>query len=513
MTTVAEKWKRRRKSSSRLNINVCLSFFFVLIVFSIAYYFLRPKSFAPVSATLQDVKKTTTAKEFSAQCNSAAEAGLPKGEKYMWYAPHSGFNNQIGELKNALLIAGILNRTLIIPPVLDHHAIALGSCPKFRVRNASEIRTAVWDHITQLIQERRYVSIADIIDLSAITSSSLVKIIDFRTFVSLWCHFDIGLSCSGELCHNLASRNGKSNSSGNCRGLITAVRPDLPSDCVYSVKEDCRTAVWTFRKEDDNELDKFQPDDNLRKKKKINYVRRRRNVEKALGPGSVADRATILLFGSLFSAPYKGSQLLIDVDRSVKDERLVRILQAIDFLPFTPEIINAAKKYAKENIKKPFLCAQLRLLDGQFKNHWNGTFSVLKNRLNNLQMKLDGRSDVIDLFIMTDLPETNWTGTYVGDLVADSAHYKIHVLKQNDLFLRETAKYLMSKEYGFRSGYVPQFLKQVETRRGLSSNIIPDVQLYIEETICSCATLGFVGTAGSTISDNIENMRKNKVCS
>lgn len=49
-------------------------------------------------------------------------------------------------------MAGILNRTLIVPPVLDHHAVALGSCPKFRVLGPKEIRVSVWDHVLDLVK-------------------------------------------------------------------------------------------------------------------------------------------------------------------------------------------------------------------------------------------------------------------------------------------------------------------------------------------------------------------------
>lgn len=73
----------------------------------------------------------------------------------MWYAPHSGFSNQLAEFKNAILMAKILNRTLIVPPVLDHHAVALGSCPKFRVLEPNELRYLVWNHSIQLLRDCR----------------------------------------------------------------------------------------------------------------------------------------------------------------------------------------------------------------------------------------------------------------------------------------------------------------------------------------------------------------------
>ena len=40
-------------------------------------------------------------------------------------------------------------------PVLDHHAVVLGSCPKFRVTDPASLRAAVWDHAMQLLREGR----------------------------------------------------------------------------------------------------------------------------------------------------------------------------------------------------------------------------------------------------------------------------------------------------------------------------------------------------------------------
>ncbi|CAL5441977.1 unnamed protein product [Camellia sinensis] len=89
------------------------------------------------------------------------------GEKFLWYAPHSGFNNQLSEFKYAILMATILNRTLIVPPVLDHHAVVLGSCPKFRVLSPNQLRFAVWNHTIELIQSRSVLmSSEDAVELS-----------------------------------------------------------------------------------------------------------------------------------------------------------------------------------------------------------------------------------------------------------------------------------------------------------------------------------------------------------
>lgn len=387
-------------------------------------------------------------------------------------------------------MAAILNRTLIVPPVLDHHAVALGSCPKFRVLNPTELRFSVWNHVIDLIHSRRYVSMADIIDLSKLVSGSDIRVIDFSVFISIWCGVHIDLGCFMESNRQSSSLE----TVRECGSLLSGNNGNVNS-CVHVVDEDCRTTVWTYGKDsEDGILDSFQPDEELKKKKKISYIRTRRDVYKTLGPGSGSESATILAFGSLFTSPYKGSELHIDIHEAPKDQRMQSLIEKVRFLPFVPEITNAGKEFVNEKIKSPFLCAQLRLLDGQFKNHWKGTFLGLKQKIEYLRH--EGGPLQIHIFVMTDLPGGNWTGSYLEEL-ANSDSLKLHVLRENDEIVITTAKKL--GDAGMKKHCRPPLL--------------PDILLYIEETVCSCAKLGFVGTVGSTIAESIELMRKYGVCS
>ncbi|CAI9095737.1 OLC1v1031735C3 [Oldenlandia corymbosa var. corymbosa] len=406
-------------------------------------------------------------------------------EKFLWYAPHSGFSNQLSEFKNALLMAAILNRTLIVPPILDHHAVALGSCPKFRVLSANELR---------------YVSMTDIIDISSVVSDATIRVIDFRIFVSKWCNLDMGSVCPEVFETHLHGGKDSGLNSGfsdelrKC-GLLLSGYNGNEDTCVHALDEDCRTTVWTYQKDnEDGVLDSFQPDDQLKKKKNISFVRRRKDVLKALGPGSEVDSARLLAFGSLFTAPYKGSESHIDIHEAPNDRHIQSLIDKIEFLPFVPEILNSGKEFALQKIKGPFLCAQLRLLDGQFKNHWKPTFLALKQKLESLKVK-DPRP--IHIFVMTDLPMSNWTGTYLGDLVKNSGDYKIFSLMGDDDLIKETARKLKNA---------------AQKIDGCSPQSFNDILLYVEQAVCSCASLGFVGTAGSTIAETIELMRKYETC-
>ncbi|KAM7259642.1 hypothetical protein ACFE04_015383 [Oxalis oulophora] len=417
---------------------------------------------------------------------------------------NNGFSNQLLEFKNAILISSILNRTLILPPILDHHAVVLGSCPKFRVFGANEIRVSVWDHAIHLLRTGRYVSIADVIDISSLVSSSSIRVLDFRIFVSLWCGVDIKLACS-------AGENAQSSlfdSLKQCGSRLSGLDGNI-GKCLYPVDDDCRTTVWTYKNGEDGVLDSFQPDEEFKKKKKILYVRIRRDVYKTLGPGSKAESAMVLAFGSLFTSPYKGSESYIDIHESQKDQKINSLIQKVEFLPFVPEIITAGKKFATETIKAPFLCAQLRLLDGQFKNHRKATFLGLREKLESLT----GRGP-IHIFVMTDLPEGNWTGTYLEDLARDSNKFKLYFLSEHDELVKQTMNNLAEAGHGLKFGSVPMSVDRVdEIKKQCTPRELSDVLLFIEETVCSCASLGFVGTAGSTIAETIALMRKVAICS
>lgn len=400
-------------------------------------------------------------------------------------------------------MSAILNRTLIVPPVLDHHAVVLGSCPKFRVSDPRELRFAVWNHAIELIQGRRYVSMADVVDLSALVSDSAVRVIDFRNFVPLFCDIDVNYFCvkDSKMDDLLLEKLRQ------CGSLLSGYNGDI-NDCVYAVEEDCRTTVWTFQKDGENgALDSFQPDEQLKKKKKISFVRRRKDVYDTLGPRSRADFATVLSFGTLFTSPYKGSESYIDIHEAPRDQKIQSLMKEIEFLPFVPEIMDAGKRYALHTVKSPFLCAQLRLLDGQFKNHWRGTFQALKQKLDPLRQK---ESLPIHIFVMTDLPISNWSGTYLGDLANEPDSIKLFLLSEEDELIQKTAKKVVDASHGWKFGasYNDGIKKDCQKHQRF-----PDILLHVEETVCSCASLGFVGTAGSTIADSIEMMRKKEICS
>ncbi|CAN1748293.1 O-fucosyltransferase 30 [Linum perenne] len=63
-----------------------------------------------------------------------------------------------------------------------------------------------------------------------------------------------------------------------------------------------------------------------------------------------------------------------------------------------------------------FQADELRLLDGQFKNHWKATFQGVRQKLESLNQ---GDAQPINIFVMTDLPRANWSRTYLGELAEE----------------------------------------------------------------------------------------------
>ena len=97
------------------------------------------------------------------------------------YAAHSGFGNQELALRRALLVSYVLNRTLVLPPLLRQSELAFGP-PEIRCRNSS------WQGYLQRRAEqlyrtrpdgRAYESLAAAYDFTQLTSLGM-EVRDFR---------------------------------------------------------------------------------------------------------------------------------------------------------------------------------------------------------------------------------------------------------------------------------------------------------------------------------------------
>ncbi|BBN10744.1 hypothetical protein MPTK1_5g06050 [Marchantia polymorpha subsp. ruderalis] len=457
---------------------------------------------------------------------------LPHGEQYMLYSPHEGFSNQARELKNALQIALLLNRTLILPPVVDHGEVKHGRCLKPRYPTQRKLKERSWSAVRRHISQNRYVAIADIVDLRSLTPR-LVRTIDLRVFLALWCGVDIAPVCAGPQCRSLASSLPPSwGSLATCRQRLFPA-PGVRSCLVYDVEDDCPTTIWTNGESDFTRefmehqlMQKLRNDPDMSNRTSLMHAesghdRRivRKDIVKTLGPGSEAGQRFLLSFGSLFSRMYKHMELHVNIRAALGDEVMESKLEAIKKgLPFTKEIMRSAKQFVKEEFaNRPYFCAHVRLGDGAFVHVWDKIFRPLRKKLEQLSQKWHRKSKRLHIFLMTDLARESWNGTLLAEVDA-SDRFMIHTLDGHQYFLNDTAHQTTSSEHGLRLGFVPQIagLEPLRPKDPVNStslaSFVPDVRLYVEEVVCACASLGFQGTFRSTVTTNINEMRTARLC-
>ena len=101
---------------------------------------------------------------------SAAESPSPTSHppprRYLTYAAHSGLANQIIQLFTAYDVARVLDRTLVLPPVLPHFAVKLGACERpDPVASARALREQNRRVIRQLLDAGEYVSLGEVLAL------------------------------------------------------------------------------------------------------------------------------------------------------------------------------------------------------------------------------------------------------------------------------------------------------------------------------------------------------------
>ncbi|KAL3694468.1 hypothetical protein R1sor_008119 [Riccia sorocarpa] len=442
---------------------------------------------------------------------------LPEGEKYIWYYPAAGFSNQARALKNALKIAMLLNRTLILPPITDHGEVSYGSkCLQPGYSNSKRSNNS-WSAVRDHFLKHRYVSIADVVDLRPL-SPHIVRTIDLRVFLALWCGLDVRGVCTGPKCRNLAAS--LSPNWGSIDICTQRFLPTSDSCLVYEVKDDCSTTIWT---RGENPVIRYNLEQQLMEELAhdpeitASFVPRRtikrKNILKTLGPSSEAADFFLISFASLFSTMYKNFQIHVDIRAAVGDQVTARKLQAIQGShAFTKEIMNGAKTLVEEIFpNRQFFCAHARLGDGLFAMNWNQTFAPLSKKLEKMSKSFKGNQK-LKVFLMTDLGRESWNGTILAGIERDK-RFQVHNLDRYGDFIIQTAKQMMATENGFRLGFVPRLSQPDKPLNSTSvPSFFPDVRLYLEEVICACAKLGFLGTRRSSASRNIKDLRNSNIC-
>ena len=376
-----------------------------------------------------------------------------------------------------------------------------------------------------------------------------MKTVDLRIFLALWCGIDIRASCGGSFCKEFAEGVFVWREYKACIRLLNPSPQTEQSCCVFSVDNDCTSTIWTINPNSTNEktiaveaLHKGSPKrssevaagDKVKSHKLQNVTRRTLftermpdewkaekvntseikllNIRAALGSNSSAGKFSVLAFGSMFSMSYKNVQSHIDIKTPSGDKDLDDFIRLLKVLPFSSDIVAAGKQYILEEIGRPFYCAQLRLLDGQFKNNWNATFQNLQAQLTSYS-SVHRSSNSISMFVMTDLPFENWTITDLKDLLDSRNIYEVHRIDTRNDLIQLASKRVLAAESGFLVGSDSD-VRQLDHLQVQPSMIekISHVELAIEEIVCTCASLGFSGTRGSTITDRIRYLRTTDIC-
>ena len=141
-------------------------------------------------------------------------------------------------------------------------------------------------------------------------------------------------------------------------------------------------------------------------------------------------------------------------------------------------------------------------------------------------MRLDKKANwdstgLLKLFLMTDIPRDKWNGTFLESLRVMGFDLKTtsSLLKHMEAIGRRT----LVREYGLLTNRVSRSdVEDPRKQNGWSDGrgqmrvkgfgTIPDLSLFVEQTICSCASLGFIGTQKSTASGHVHHMRAAKLC-
>ena len=399
-----------------------------------------------------------------------------------------------------------------------------------------------------------------LIDISIIAPSR-VRTIDLRRFLTLWCGIDIHKPSGGDICKTCPKNDSVQAALKSCIDLLNpsplhAAQEQL---CVYGVDDDCTSTIWrnmrvrpchnttpaiTKMCNHNNSSLKCSLDNHLDgaawpNLNRLHIVKRRHlmtdatrgrssewklekkfggkkdvDITTSLGRDSQAGAVPLLAFGSMFSAIYKGSQTYIDFQYPSGDADVDSFFQALKLLKFNPDILLAARKYVQEVMPVPFFCAQLRLLDGQFKNHRARTLRDFEDRMLLLHHSAARSRHPIHVFVMTDLPSENWTGTALGNIRDSESLYHIHKLNSSKDVIESASRSILEGEFGFRISPGNLLARETHDEQPLTylSSVMPLVLLCVEEVVCSCASLGFSGTVGSTITESIMDLRAAQIC-
>ncbi|CAI5929300.1 unnamed protein product [Closterium sp. NIES-65] len=357
---------------------------------------------------------------------------LRPDEKFMWFASHGGFGNQVIQLVWGLRLAGLLNRTLIIPPKLSHFAKSsgIGRCDRNPTK-PDRTRHDAWGHYSDMMRGGKgYVSMADVLDFKTLPPA-FIRTIDLRHFAARFCHCDVAPACYGGACRQLTHgrhHDPHSRKDDKCMWECGAKlgaqggasKKWRKEGVLFPIDNTCKDTLWTvgnYASLKDLVAAVGEKEPAVPAFAHINVKHNRNepvplNVFATLGDASPAKDSKVLAFPSLFHPR------IADINLEW-DDRVQAIREAPVSMPFTPPIMDLARDFIYNSIGRPFGCMQVRGTDGMFvkalKNTLKDAEATLKEMLKR-NPKAHAPPLKFPLFLMTDIPKASWKGTFLEHL-------------------------------------------------------------------------------------------------
>lgn len=315
---------------------------------------------------------------------------------------------------------------------------------------------------------------------------------------------------------------------------------------VSRLESDCSDTIWTYERDSNGNLT-----DNFRSGKlnricpnfspgivpefEHEYISMGLEIVKRDGRNIPKPKNVVSYLGTK-GTPYGESKILsigstmhyYDLEALDGDERVRDLSCQTAFLPFTRPIMRAAKKISEtENFSNGnFVCLHYRGGDGQFSDPsaQNATKLSIIDQLEGLKPK---KRQNVTLFIMTDLRTNKWRKElsklfglpgliprfpiefYLYDSkIQEKVFSKRYGVLTNRLS-KEEIENLISVESPVKLNGDPLLGTEKEKTFGKE---LRGMSLFIEQALCSCASLGFIPHADSTISQNILHLRNGGLC-
>ncbi|CAI5469640.1 unnamed protein product [Closterium sp. Yama58-4] len=458
-----------------------------------------------------------------AEAGSTGRGGAEQGggwevgaeEKFLWYASHSGFSNQVMTLSRGLHMAALLNRTLLIPPKLAHFNHVM----RHSVLQ-SGFRDRAWAEYSLLLRSPEYLSMGDVLDVGAI-SPALVRTMDLRHFVARHCRCNVSVSCPGHACRMLFQGIAFSNQSLTqclqvCGARIGASTPTparlwgtftalatvtartglfqshvlLPSDpalsvaewerkgVLYAVPHMCNETIWT--------VGNYSSKSELLQALgggKVRYdhgVCRdfRRDPHRFPLPLSVhllqqppLSSAQVMAFGSMFDI------MITDLNLHPSDR--IRRLQQESVPFFSRPIVQLARDYIRKHMPLPYACLHLRANEASFVRKRNATLSNAEQSLWEILQQRDKHtpggtatlSSTLHLFLMTDLREEAWADLLLPRLARLPVPVQVHTLAPFKHRLLALSMHLRGYGIGLRAN---RFFHEEDSFRRVEESSLDD---------------------------------------